>query len=260
MNAVTQFALNRRRLLLGLAAASTTAAGVAVEAAAAPVENPELVRLSAELPAIAAAYHDAYAIYRAAYDAWVAQTPLAPDELTEPGTCWPLDEGAHPQPGETEMKILGGYLRRPGERFPRRIVVQAWQFRWQISNAQSAKRKAKKSGALADFMAAEAEIERLETMYRVASVYESKFSGINARARAWHDDAYPVMDRCRDALERHVDAIIREHDLTMEGLVIKAQALAEWSKVDYLFPISYGKNWHSQIAASILRHAGGGVA
>ncbi len=36
--------INRRRMLLGLATASAAAATVSIEAAAAPVENPELIR------------------------------------------------------------------------------------------------------------------------------------------------------------------------------------------------------------------------
>ncbi|UVK49334.1 hypothetical protein BPNPMPFG_008276 (plasmid) [Mesorhizobium sp. AR07] len=84
---------------------------------------------------------------------------------------------------------------------------------------------------------------------------------MKAQAHAEHEklSAYGL----KRALEKHVAAIMATPDLTMEGLVIKAQALAEWDragdeKMDKL-AFEHGLDWHGQIAASILRHAKGGA-
>lgn len=258
--------INRRRMLLGLAAASTAAAtgavANAVETPALPTENPKLIALIEELPGIATAYHVAADAYRAMTKKWKAATPLAPDELTVPGTDWP--HGDPRQPGDTEAEALGGYLLRSGEDYPRRIIIRAWQLDRKIWDARRAKRSAKKNEAVADFLAAEAEIKRLKKLLAVADDYEARFAEVKAQAHAAHEEAYPIMSGRKDALERHVAAIMNEPDHTMEGLVIKAQALAEWDRVgDRYFDrvaYQYGQDWHGQIAASILRYAKGGAS
>lgn len=260
----TPIFISRRRMLLGLAAASTAAAtattgGVAVAAS----ENPKLIALAAELPAIAATFHTANDKYKAEYDEWNDRTPDAPVELTVPGTGNPHDTPG--QPGETEVWALGGYLWRAGaEEFPRRIVVKSWQVSWQIDEARRRKRQAKKSGNLADFMAAGAEIKRLKALHSTARTYEDEFKAVKSRAEAWHSEARPVKEAYREALERHVAAIMNEPDHTMEGLIIKAQALAEWNRVGDRWAdrlaLKHGQDWQGQIVAAILRHARGGSA
>ncbi len=255
--------VNRRRMLFGLAAASTAAAtGLATGAVAAPAENPKLIALAKELPAVAAAFHVVNDKYLAEYKAWNAETPWAPDELTELGTAWPHDGPR--QPGDPEMLALGGFLWRVGDDFPRRIVVTSWGVAGQISRARCQKRQAKKAGRLGDYMAAEAEVKRLKELYKTAKSYEADFAEVRALAGAWHKTSFPVREARREDLERHVGAIMDEPDHTMEGLFIKAQALVEWNRVgkhwgDRL-ALTYGKEWHGQIAEAILRHAKGGVA
>lgn len=256
--------VNRRRMLLGLAAASTAAATVTVcdAVAATPAENPELFRLAAELPAIAAAYHEVNCEYCATYQDWEARTPWAPDELTVRGTGWPRD--VPEQPGEAERTIFNRLLWRVGDDCPRRIVVTSGSVYWQLLRARRKKRKAKKDAALADFMVADAEVARLKKLYSTASAYEREFYDIKRQASAWHDQAWKAKDARHEALEMHVAAIMREEDFTMEGLLIKAQALAEWNRVGNghfdRVAFRHGKDWHGQIAASILRHAARGVS
>lgn len=254
--------INRRRMLLGLAAASTAAATATVATTATLAENPKLLALAIELPGVAAAYHAINDEYRATYENWDAKTPWAPDELTTAGTGWPND--VPDQPGEPEMKVLGGFLWRQGEDFPRRIILKAWQIDRQIREARRAKRRAKKVASMADFMTAEIEIARLKKLYNTAATYERQFREVQAQARAWHKEAYPLKDARHEALEKHVAAIMDEPDATMEGLIIKATALAEWDKCGKRYTdrlaLRHGQNWHGQIAASILRHAQGGAA
>jgi hypothetical protein len=253
--------INRRRLLLGLAAASTAAAAFIVDAVAAPVENPKLLALAAELPAIAEASRVAYRAYKDMAKRWSSATPWAPDELTVPGTAWPTDD--FKQPGDAELKALGGYLWRKGDEFPRRIVVKSWQVYGDLLDARRQKRQAKKIGSLTDFAHYEDEEMRLKKLLATAKDYEAKFRRVRTAAKADHERLWPAKDSAREALENHVAAIMDSPDWTMEGLVIKAQALAEWDRVDEGFEklaFKHGHDWHGQIATSILRHALGGAA
>ena len=247
--------INRRRMLLGLAAAST-AATVTVATAATPAENPELIRLANELPAIAAAYHAALKADREVKSYWDGMA-WAPDELTVPGTAWPHDDNR--QPGKPEEKLTSGYLRREGEKFPRRIVVTEWETERKIRQKRSHLQKAKKEGRLADCLALEEEISRLTKLKRIAADYEATFRELGAKAKEEHRKFWPVTHDRLDDLERHVAAIMDEPDHTMEGLLIKAQALSEWNRTEKLhrLPFKHRLDWHGQIAASILRHAGG---
>jgi hypothetical protein len=61
----------------------------------------------------------------------------------------------------------------------------------------------------------------------------------------------------------HVSTIMAEPDWTMEGLIIKAEALMEWNdlgKMEKLHGHLLGADWHASIAASILRHGEKGAA
>lgn len=255
-------AINRRHMLMGLAAASTAAATATLATetqAASPAENPKLIALFEELPPIVATFHEINDAYRAEYKAWQARTPWAPDELTVKGNGWPYD--VPQQPGEPEMKVLGGFLWRVGDDCPRRIVSRSWRVETNIWLQRQAKRRAKKEGSLSDFMAADAEIRRLKKLFATAKAYEQDFAEVERQAKAWHDQADKPTAQ-RDALEKHIAAIMDEPDFTMEGLVIKAQALAEWDRVGnrWCERLAVGREWHSQLAASILRYAQGGAA
>lgn len=253
-------AINRRRMLLGLAAASTAAAVVTVDAVAAPAENPDLIRLAAELPALVKIFHDAQRAYDEWEDGIYALTPWAPDELTVPGTAWPYDDPK--QPGETEIKALGGYLWRRGEQFPRRIVVRSWRVSGELMRAKAALRKARKNESVSDCMVAEDEVGRLTKLLKVAAEYEKSFQEIKERASREHKGRSTW--ELQGELEEYIAAIMATPDWTMEGLIIKAQALAEWDRVGgkkmHKVPFRHGADWHGQIAASILRHAKGGAA
>lgn len=253
--------INRRRMLLGLAAASAAAAAViTVEAANAQLENPDLIALSEELPAAVATYLAAKRAYKEWEKTVEAATPWAPDELTVPGTAWPYDDRS--QPGEPEGKALGGYLWRVGDDFPRRIVINSWNMRQRVWRAKADLRKAKKAGIVADCLLAEDEVKRRKALLATAEAYEREFAKVKTRATAEHDarSAY----KAHTELEEFIAKIMATPDWTMEGLVIKAQALAEWDRVSTQrmekMAFNHGLDWHGQIAASILRHAKGCAA
>lgn len=99
---------NRRRLLLGLAAMSTAAAvgNDNAKAAISEAENPALVRLAVELPDVEAAYIIAMKHQRTVERKYGAIWPLAPDDITRPGTK---------STQRFERSFKGGALYRKGE-------------------------------------------------------------------------------------------------------------------------------------------------
>lgn len=250
--------VDRRRFLLGLAAASTAAA--AVPASAALVENPQLIALAGELLAVASDYHKAASTYDEMHKRRRASTPLAPDEITEIGKGCPRSTS---QPGEVELNATPGYLYRKGEEYPRRIVRRSWQFSNEINELRRVKRAAKKNGAVAEYLDAEEQIIKLKIQRAKIESYEAEARDARAAASADHDRLYPIRERALQALANHVSAIMEEPDWTMEGLIIKAETLMEWNRLDKqdkLYAHILGADWHASIASSILRHGEGGPA
>lgn len=260
MSAQTQIhTVDRRRFLLGLAAASTAAA-TAGPSSAAPAENPKLIALANELPAVAAAYHAAYRAYREMVWQHKTATPLAPDEITEIGLGCPREVR---QRGEVEMYSTLGYLYRKGEEHPRRIVRTSWDFRREIDMLRRTKRRAKKNGAVAEYLDAEEKIAELKKQLLRVEAYEAAWAEARDAAHEDHERLYPAREQGLQALADHVSAIMAEPDWTMEGLIIKAETLMEWDRLDKqekLYAHILGADWHSTIAASILRHGQGGAA
>ena len=246
--------INRRRMLLGLAAASTAAATISIVTDAAPAENPELIRLADELPAIEARYIAADKHERHLQQKYEPQWPLAPDEITRPGSrhAW----------GGFERGFKGGALYRKGEERPRQLIP-ASTYEWEIKRARWALKgnkleKRKIQGLNREQW--EAELTEAERLYPVAAHYEAEIARIAEESNyeaAWKNTAATV-----EALEIHVATIMNQPDSTMHGLIIKAQALAAWGRVKGFHKLAFrhGQEWPGQIAAASLRHAEGGAA
>lgn len=250
--------VDRRRFLLGLAAASTAAA--TAQASAAPTENPKLIKLANALPAVAATYHEAYGAYEDTMQRWRINTPLAPDEFTEIGTGCPRETR---QPGETEVYATNSYLYRKGEKYPRRIVRNRWTIYREIDQFRRIKRAAKKNGAIAEFLNAEEKLADLKILHAKIREYEDAYRDAKAACHADHERLYPIREKALHALADHVSAIMAEPDWTMEGLIIKAETLIEWDRLeknDKLYAHILGSDWHASIAAAILRHGDRGAA
>jgi hypothetical protein len=242
--------LDRRRMLLGLAAASSTAATATVAASPAVPENPELIQLAQELPAIHADYRAARARQVATEAKWVPLWPLAPDDITEPGTA-----SLYGNP--IERSFQGGALRRPSEAHPRRLIP-AFDFRYQADRARRILKSKKLAAGPVDGRTRaewEAELADDERCYALALKYEAETKHIADEAD--YTATWKAHAAAAEAFEIHVAAIMQQPESTMEGLLIKAQALAAWGEVDEMYRIAFrhGREWHAQIAASILRHA-----
>jgi hypothetical protein len=240
---------NRRRMLLGLAAASTAAATATVAAAPATAENPELIRLAKELPALADQYHAARKHQAATLAEWSPLWPLAPDDITQPG-----DGSFYGNPWEG--RLHGGPLTRAGEKHARRIIPE---FHFRL-DADRCRRMLKSKKLLVGPVAGrtraqwETELAESEHCHVLAKAYAAETTRIKeASGYSASCDAHSAAAK---ALETHVGLIMAEPDHTMDGLIIKAEALETWGGVDSLYRMSIpGRDWHGQIAASILRHA-----
>lgn len=99
-----------RRLVLK-AAPGAAAALLPLASRAEPAENPDLLALSAQMPAVEQRYQEAIRTWKRAWDEWSPQLPLAPD-------CCTVDFGQ----GEMERDLSGRGLIRPGENTPRRVL------------------------------------------------------------------------------------------------------------------------------------------
>ncbi|WP_162895174.1 hypothetical protein [Rhizobium terrae] len=241
-----------------MAAASTAA--VASPACAAPAENPKLIELADALPAVAEAYHTAYRAYEEMHERHKAATPLAPDEMTDIGIGCPRTTS---QPGEVEMNATLGYLYRKGEKFPRRIVRNSWQVRCEIDDYRRIKRQAKKTGDVAEYLRAEETIVGLKAQLAEIEAYEEAYRAARAAAHDDHERLYPIREQALHALADHISALMAEPDWTMEGLMIKAEALIVWNHLDRkekIYGHLLGADWHASIAKSILHHAEAGAA
>lgn len=234
---------DRRRMLLGLAAASTAAASP-LAAATTPAENPALLALAAELPAAVRRYEDARDQQAAIEAKWAPQWPSAPDEITDTGS---------PGSYNIERTFAGGAVYRKGEAAPRRVLT-ASDFRWEAGSARRALRK--KTLAESDRAAWQAELAKCERLQAVAADYEAKIDRIKAGSTDYRA-SWEAHAAAADALRELVSAMMAETETTMEGLLIKAQALAAWGGVASLYRElnAKGAAWPGQIAASILRHA-----
>lgn len=244
---------NRRRFLLGLAAASTAAA--TPPASAAPTENPKLITLANELPIVVESYRQAFDAYEVNYRQHRESTPLAPDEITAIGIGCPRTTF---QPGHVELSSTLGYLYREGESYPRRIVRSSWDVHREINDLRKIKRQAKKNGDLTEYLRAEEAVAGLKLQQAKIEVYQSAYRNARSAASDDHDRLYPVKEQALKALVDHISAIVTEPDWTMEGLLIKAEALMEWNclgKNEKLITRLLGAEWDASIASSIIRHA-----
>jgi hypothetical protein len=125
---------NRRRLLLGLAAASTAAAGSIASAATPALENPELLRLGDQLEAKAERHCQATAhenrIVREGRRRW----PTTPEALFRRDEAGDFRFRGF---GEIERDFDGGRAYRPGEEEPR-LMYGRWEALRSLEHANDA--------------------------------------------------------------------------------------------------------------------------
>jgi len=240
--------LLRRRLLIGLAAASTAAADGASPALAdaPPAENPELLRLAGDLGGL----------YREYYDAWhVVDQIVRRDPWPEPPVEIIKVVGFH----GVERDVTGGarYLYRAD--VEERGIGTSGYFRSEAQDVREVLRKNTKSMQRAKQYGPaywQAELQAAERALPLAEAYEN--ACINARKTSGYEPARERLSMAVDALRDHVAAILACEERGMEGVVIKAQAIATWNRLTFRDRAFETKTfeWSGQFASSVLRIAG----
>ncbi|BCG88527.1 hypothetical protein MesoLj113c_46370 [Mesorhizobium sp. 113-3-9] len=239
--------LSRRRLLLGLAAASTAAAVGTVAAhagaKAAPVENPDLIAIGNLTPAIEQAYVDAWEHEESVVRKWAPKWPTAPAALTA--------KPSHSS--ELERDFFGAHHGRH--------IYTSDYFEWRLDRAGRAlKSRSTSPGSTRDGW--RADFDEASRLLVVAKKYERRTASI--QKASGYTSAWKARHAAAQALAAHITAVLDQPDITIEGMLIKAEALAVWGRVpekDRIWAaVDRKRNWHGQIAESVLRHAKGGVA
>ncbi|MEL7178510.1 MAG: hypothetical protein AAFN63_01650 [Pseudomonadota bacterium] len=244
----TNTAVSRRNLLLGIAAASTAVA--ATPAAAASDEIPELIQMADALPGLAKAYTDACEEVEWIIAEWQPQVPTPDFDLVRYGGTtrrYQTIDG---------RGIPVALYRNPDIKdVPSLGTAETFEASFQ-ERMREAERKAKtpsQRGMQRALEYAENERARIEP----ARAYWTEFDRVKAASGI--EAAQAKAKAAREALHTAVADIMAVEERTMAGVVIKAQALAEWSKVDLAFKAfnADAPKWSDQMSASIIRQAGG---
>lgn len=257
--------LTRRRLLAGLAAASTAATIAAVPTLTAATgvptlaENPELIRLGDILPGAVAEYHDAENAYRNIVREWGPRVPLAPDAIA-------YDAGAGSDRWE---RTIHGFAMMPDRSLydvpqpyvhdhPRpRSVQTADYFAACLKGRQGdlVRKRPKHPLTALDVVQIEMEIGLLRDKVALAKAYEVERARVIAVSGI--EPSQARLDAATDALATLIEQIIVADETTMAGVVIKAQAIEAWQEVagwHRLLPSLKGA-WGAKLASAILRIA-----
>lgn len=239
--------LNRRRLLLGLAAASTAAATSTALASVQPVtpENAELLRLADDLPGVHGEYLEAAKALRAVVREWAPLWPSIPEAIIAYRGGWVGAERARDLTGwgvtvnglPVALHDLPS-LEREAKRLRKSVLTI--RPRKPLTPDQIAERllQASEREAIAGQLRAYlAECDRVQDA--------SGYVAVKARE-----------DAAQEALAALVGEIIRQSAETMDGVLVKAEALNAWQtlpKLRVLDPVSWG--WPGVLAADVLRIA-----
>lgn len=243
-----------RRLLLGLAAASTAAAFVPPASAGAATEDAELVRLGGHLSELVHEYRASKTAVAAILRIWGPRWPPAPKAICS--TCGP----------EMERDIEGRGIARParfGEARPPRIWtvkdirphLEAAETR--VRFARTDRSKAARREALAEW----------RMLLVAAQSYEAACEGIHQVSG--YRPAHVQAEAARNALLDHVDATLNVRADTIAGVVIQAQAIQALQGIPVLSRISRkallqdipptAPRWGDMLALSLLRIAESGA-
>ncbi len=232
--------IDRRRLLVGLAAASTAAAAPAVATAATLNENSELLRLADVLVEREGKYLAAREAARAIYAEWNPRLPRCPDEISG----W----------GRESVRDLAGGAVRNGEDPLRRQTADDLEWLSSQERLEKNLRRKKSPKSIAEVKRWHA---RICHAYKLAKAYEVEHERV-VQASGYRE-AVERKSQALQALGEVVVEIMKQPDGTMSDVMVKAHALAAWGKVDYVGRLRElticgdDQHWGSMLAASIMR-------
>jgi hypothetical protein len=229
--------MNRRRVLIGMAAASTAAPVALAAASTAPAENPALVAAYDKLIAAQAEHAAATDALEWLADEWRHLWPLAPEEILG-GANAQIHDG-YGYPNSVERDILGRPLMRDKIELTKRlakkfrleggqtcfIVDQPEDIAARLESWQATEPVGRTAKALAMKRAHKTQmVESLQTKLPLARHYHDEtkrlreVSGANA-ARKRVKEALAQINRAYSEIDSHPAT-------TIEGIRIKATAVA----------------------------------
>ena len=239
--------LSRRSIMLGLAAAATAATVATVETPA-PAESPALLALADALPATLKAYlvaRDDIARIVAHYS---PQWPVPSPDIIRYGM------GCKPHCSIDGLPIKSAAVGRGIESYHdigTPDVFAASAERYQVDAVRLSAKPGKRGLKHALFWA-----DKEKALIEPARVYwdqvarMTKASGIEgAKAR---------LNATRIDLHKLVHNIMTTEEATLSGVVIKAQALTAWVKVELFYQAvnPHAQAWACSLAQSIMRQGG----
>lgn len=241
---------NRRRMLLGLAAASTAAAGTVAVAAGktAAAEIGELLDLGAKTAFVLSDYRKAVEARKSVVMEWSPQWPAVPQSIVH------KNSGARRSPTlEDDDPVGEGAWIWRREKLLENIAYFAEPAAWgkRVSAAKVAREEAWRLKVKAE----------RETILATLDAFDAKCgalvsaSGIRSAQRAEY--------AARDVLMAHVRAVMALEPATMAGVLVQAETLEAAAHVPQIARVAWHGNtvrfhegYGERLAASILRIAG----
>lgn len=234
----------RRRMLLGLAAASTAAAtGASAEGQAAPAEAPELIAMGDQLGGSLAAYKSAARRVQAIGDEWGPQWPTPADEIIDYGGGSKMHRDIHGR----GIKVPG----RHGEDVVYVGTPEGFQKDAERHWAEYARKMKTKSQRGVKFERLWA--ERSSAGIGPAQAYWSEVERITKASGI--EPATKLATEARESLKDLVGRIVLFQEQSITGLIIKAEAMQAWGEVEKFFRIVNpdGPAWTDAMAETIMR-------
>ena len=237
----------RRRVLLGIAAASAAAAGTAAKASQSPQELPKLIAMGDALPEIEAIYWRARERTRLVLTAVAPVWPEAPEEIR----MWSGDS-------KPETDISGAGIERPWSKdgkvrrvmhygTPEAIQDGIKQERARIAHIMKTKSKR-------GLKYHRTQMERYEKALPLSCWYVAEIERI--RATSGYSEAKTAETAAKEALKEHVGEIMSTEPRGMEGVVVQAQALAAWQAIGSVAAMDFETvEWSGKLAEAILQKA-----
>lgn len=265
--------LNRRRMLLGLAAASAAAVPVAVSAtpsaslqnvASTPSipESPELVALGDKLPRAVKAYYASVRRLHRVRDRWTLEWPSAPKAAVADWydrNAWETNIEGHEMLSDGSLYEFNFHAKPsdPPRPKPRTILASSYlEVRIRRLDRDLRRRRPKHPLTPDQVAALQQEIAALTNQVEVVRAYEyEKERVLKASGYAEVRAAYEAK---RTQLLDLINDVMTEPAVTMEGVVIKAQAMAMLNDAHLrAWSLSYSLNgsWLTGFAASVLEIA-----
>ena len=161
--------------------------------------------------------------------------------------------------GEYERRFDGGARFRKGEEKPRRVILRSHaRFkRDQAADALAHKRMAKHGKLYGrDRAAWERQYEMAKPLAELVESYYAECDSL--RAELDHDGAWKDTRAKSRVLSELITSIMALEERTMEGVMVKANALAAWGCVDVLWTPGM-QDWGPRFAAAVLRQANAGA-